>query len=166
MLANSYDGVVVCLAATIEFHESGSEVEWRILALNPIREKKNLFLRFANYFAFIINGFGCGYARFQGAVQAFSEHQKNRKKIDKSMGKLNFSARPLENLGKYMDFDWNITECGCITVQKPLEISEYLYFNCFFQDLGLKFNFLSDLSKFFRFFGCSEKVWVSPLKRT
>ena len=72
---------------------------------NSTDGKKNLFLRFANYFAFIINGFGCGYARFKGAVRTFQEHQKNRKKVDNSLRKLNFSARPWEIMGKYMDLD-------------------------------------------------------------
>ena len=90
--------------------------------------KKNI-LRFAGYFAFIINGFACGYARFEGAGQALSEHQKNRKTVDKSLIKLNFSARPWEIVGKYMDLNWKFIECGCITVQKALEIIEYLHFS-------------------------------------
>ena len=65
------------------------------------RSEKKIFLRFAGYFVFLINGFGCGYARFQGAVQGFSEHQKNRKTIDNSLRKLNFSARPCKSQIKY-----------------------------------------------------------------
>ena len=61
-------------------------------ALNVIREKKNM-LRFAGYFPFCINRFGCGYACFEGAYQAVTEHYKNRKNIDKSLRKLTFSAR-------------------------------------------------------------------------
>ena len=36
-------------------------------------------MRFAGYFVFVINGFGCGYARFEDAGVAFSEHQKSEK---------------------------------------------------------------------------------------
>ena len=61
----------------------------------PARSRKKRFiLRFVIYFAFLANEFQCGYACFQGAAQAFSEHQKNRKKIDNLMRNLNFSARP------------------------------------------------------------------------
>ena len=64
---------------------------------DSIPEKKKIILRFVDYFALLINGFGCGYARFEGDNQMFSEHLNNRKKIDKSMRKLIFYARPWEN---------------------------------------------------------------------
>ena len=72
---------------------------------NNVREKKKIILRFVDYLALLVDGFGCGYARFKGAVHTFSEHQKNRETVDKSMRKLIFCARPWEILGKYMDFE-------------------------------------------------------------
>ena len=67
-------------------------------------KKKHIF-HFAGYFALFVNELGCGYAHFQGAVHTFSEHQKNRNKIENLMRKLNFSVRPWGNLGKCMNFD-------------------------------------------------------------
>ena len=74
-------------------------------ALNDVREEKKFILCFVVYFALLVDEFGCGYARFQGAARAFSNHQKHRKKIDKSLRNLIFCARTWENFGKYMDFD-------------------------------------------------------------
>ena len=59
----------------------------------------------------------------------FRSIKKIEKKVDKSLRKLNFSARPWEIMGKYMDLNWKFIECGCITVQKALEIIECLHFS-------------------------------------
>ena len=106
--------------------------------------EKKIILCFVDYFALLVNGFWCGYAHFEGAGQALSEHQKNRKTVDKSLIKLNFSARPWEIVGKYMDLNWKFIECGCITVQKHLKIIGYLHFSLFFQGLALKVKILID----------------------
>ena len=67
--------------------------------------KKLVILRLAGNFPLLIDNIRCGYARFKGAGHTFPEPQKNRKKIDKSLRKLNFSARPWEIVGKYMDLN-------------------------------------------------------------
>ena len=67
--------------------------------------KKLVILRLAGNFPLLIDNIRCGYARCQGAAHTFSEHQKNRKKVDKSMRNLIFCGRSWEILGKYMDFE-------------------------------------------------------------
>ena len=67
--------------------------------------KKKVILRLAGNFPLLIDNIRCGYARCQGAARTFSEHQKNRQTIDKSMRKSIFCARPWKILGKYMDFE-------------------------------------------------------------
>ena len=59
--------------------ESESEDGLSILAVDSISGKKTHIFHFAGYFALLVDGFRCGYARFKGAVHTFSEHQKNKK---------------------------------------------------------------------------------------
>ena len=78
-------------------YESRSEPGYSIVFIG---EKKMVILRLASNFPLLVDNIRCGYARFKGAGHTFSEHQKNRKKIDNSMRKLNFSARPWKKSGK------------------------------------------------------------------
>ena len=62
--------------------------------LGSLRRTKKIILRFVDYFALLINEFGCGYARFEAAaVQTFSEQQRNQKKVENFCQNLNFCQK-------------------------------------------------------------------------
>ena len=67
----------------------GDELLWKV--------HKSVFLRLVCLFSLFIDNIRCGYARFKGAAHTFPEHQKNRKRIDNSLRKLNL-VRDLEKI--------------------------------------------------------------------
>ena len=89
--------------------------------------KKLVILRLAGTFSLLIDNIRCGYARFKGAGRTFSEHQKNRQTIDKSMRKLNFSAWPWKN---QLKCKYPIISKGFCTVIHPHSMnfqSKFMY---------------------------------------
>ena len=123
---------------------------WRWVEPDSTPPKKNIFLCFAKYFAVIINGFGCDYARFEGDIQTFMEQKQNRKKIDKSLRKLIFSVRlwKFQAKCKYPIIYKGI--CAVIHPHRWHFSQKFMYLTQNFQNLWQNINFLSDLSMFFR----------------